>query len=182
MVGRGLLLLLLLLLLLGALVFSLLGRIRGQEVEQGITVAEELFDLNSDFSYKYFDLLEKNLLRDTSTFAARSSLLDSVCTKYRDPFRPEHRGLHASWPPMSKFSFFQLHGRDHAMCNILKAGSNSWTVFLERVNKALEGKRGEMGGNMTVGEHCWPDCGGREHLVQVRHPLQRLLSAYRWAH
>ena len=187
MAGRGLALLSLLLLLLGALCYSLATWSRELGAIEDSTGADEVFDLQADFAYKYFDLVEADLLRDTGTFSAREKLLESVCRKYRDPFRPESRGLHRSWPPLNHFTFFRHGGRDHAMCNILKAGSNSWTVFINQVEEKLSEKgpeKQDRSGNSTAGrpsESCWPDCGaGREHLVQVRHPLQRLLSAYRY--
>ena len=79
--------------------------VRGKEV-----VKEEVsfeFDLESDFSYKYFDLMEKERMRDLSTFESRKNLLDEVCKKYKDPFRPENRALYHSHPPLNHFSFFR---------------------------------------------------------------------------
>ena len=46
--------------------------------------------LEDDITYKYFDIIEKDLLRDTSTFESRSQLMKDVCEKYRDPFRCVH--------------------------------------------------------------------------------------------
>lgn len=101
--------------------------------------------------------------------------------------RPENRGLHQSWPALSHFTFFKLAGKSHAMCNLLKAGSNSWNIFMDRVQQQQQHYEGyEMivdsknAMSLPANSSCWPDCGPRVHLVQVRHPLQRLLSAYRY--
>jgi len=191
MPGRGLALLALLLIAIASCV-TFLARFAKENVE----VSSKVNDLSGrlvledDITFKYFDIIEKDLLRDTSNFESRSKLMKDVCDKYRDPFRPENRGLHQSWPALSHFTFFKVAGKAHAMCNSLKAGSNSWNIFMDRVQQQ-QLQEEHAGGHTAVRDteaatslpansSCWPDCAPRMHLVQVRHPLQRLVSAYRY--
>ena len=206
MPGRGLALLALLLIAIASCV-TFLARFAKENVEVSSKVNDlpGRLVLEDDITFKYFDIIEKDLLRDTSNFESRSKLMKDVCDKYRDPFRcvqrtfqisekniffrPENRGLHQSWPALSHFTFFKVAGKAHAMCNSLKAGSNSWNIFMDRVQQQ-QLQEEHAGGHTAVRDteaatslpansSCWPDCAPRMHLVQVRHPLQRLVSAYR---
>ena len=182
MPGRGLAILAILLLLAAAAAYTLVTGLRGGVVVAVLDV--DKYDLSSDFAYKYFDIIEKELLRDTGSFKARSELLNDVCEKYKDPFRVENRGLYHSHPPMNHFTFSTHAGRTLAMCSSLKSGSNSWRIFMDKVQEA-QGEQAAAagavpaGGGVAANATCWPACGAREQAVQVRHPLQRLLSAYR---
>jgi len=160
-------------------------------LRQKTVVEEEIsfeFDLESDFSYKYFDMMEKERQRDVSTFEARKALLDDVCEKYTDPFRPENRALYHTHPPMNHFSFFQYQGQSNMMCSILKGGSNSWKIFMQRVDEEMRNNPVKVDKKVRpkdesekVDESCWPGCAlSSTKTVQVRHPLERLLSAYRY--
>jgi len=190
MPGRGLALLALLLIAVASCVTFLarFTRVNVEEVDSKVNDLPGQLNLEDDITYKYFDIIEKDLLRDTSSFESRSKLMKDVCEKYRDPFRPENRGLHQSWPALSHFTFFKLGGKSHAMCNLLKAGSNSWNIFMDRVQQQQQQEHSghsevadsEAATSLPANSTCWPDCGPRVHLVQVRHPLQRLVSAYRY--
>merc|ERR1740123_1013685 len=70
------------------------------------------------------------------------------------------------------------------MCNLLKVGSNSWNIFMDRVQQQQQQQEHtghtDAATSPPANSSCWPDCSPRVHLVQVRHPLQRLVSAYRY--
>ena len=126
-------------LFLAAILFAIvLVTITFQEKKEVVQQVSFEFDLESDFSYKYFDMMEKERMRDVSTFESRKELLDSVCEKYKDPFRQENRALYHTQPSMNHFAFSQFQGRSHMMCSILKGGSNSWIVFMQRVQEELQ--------------------------------------------
>ena len=84
MPGRGLALLALLLIAIASCV-TFLARLKKENVE--VYDPPGRLILEDDITYKYFDVIEKDLLRDTSNFESRSKLMKDVCEKYRDPFR-----------------------------------------------------------------------------------------------
>ena len=89
MPGRGLALLALLLIAIASCV-TFLARFKRGNVEEVNSKVNDLpgqLNLEDDITYKYFDIIEKDLLRDTSSFESRSKLMEDVCEKYRDPFR-----------------------------------------------------------------------------------------------
>ena len=47
----------------------------------------EQLRLVDDIEYKYFDIIESDLLRDNDSFESRTKLMSEVCQKYKDPFR-----------------------------------------------------------------------------------------------
>ena len=47
----------------------------------------EQMRLMDDIEYKYFDIIESDLLRDNESFESRTKLMSEVCQKYKDPFR-----------------------------------------------------------------------------------------------
>ena len=91
MPGRGLALLALLLIAIASCV-TFLARFAKENVEVSSKVNDlpGRLVLEDDITFKYFDIIEKDLLRDTSNFESRSKLMKDVCDKYRDPFRCVH--------------------------------------------------------------------------------------------
>ena len=47
----------------------------------------EQLRLVDDIEYKYFDIIESDLLRHNESFESRTKLMSEVCQKYKDPFR-----------------------------------------------------------------------------------------------
>ena len=68
-------------------------------------------------------------------------LLTNIC------IRIEHRALYKSYPPIHHFTYFNLNGSSHMMCSILKGGSNSWKIFMQRVDSRVQ----ETGSSLTSG-------------------------------
>ena len=97
MPGRGLALLALLLIAIASCV-TFLARFAKENVEVSSKVNDlpGRLVLEDDITFKYFDIIEKDLLRDTSNFESRSKLMKDVCDKYRDPFRCVQRTFQIS--------------------------------------------------------------------------------------
>ena len=79
----------------------------------------------------------------------------------------EHRALYKSYPPLHHFNYFNYNGKccnvhriletirmfppgsSHMMCSILKGGSNSWKIFMQRVYSAVK----ESGAALQSGQY-----------------------------
>merc|ERR1711874_702542 len=61
----------------------------------------------------------------------RRARLISVCREYGLGFRVEHGSVFKRKNPVNRCtgSFFNIAGKDHFICNVLKGGSTSWQVF-----------------------------------------------------
>ena len=96
--------------------------------------------------------------------------------------RPENRGLHESMPDPSHFSVYKVAGRSHAVCNVINGGSKLLlNSILDKANMLEEDKKvARSGASSLINSTCGQGCDSRVHIIQVRHPLQRLISAYRW--
>ena len=104
----------------------------------------------------------------------RRKRLLSVCGEYGLNYRVEYGSVFKRKDPVNKCtgSYFTLAGKDHFICNVLKGGSTSWQVFF-----------GENNITRTFIEACQDknNCPASTdlRLLQVRHPLERLLATYR---
>ena len=96
--------------------------------------------------------------------------------------RPENRGLHESMPDPSHFTVYKVAGRSHAVCNVINFGSKSLlNSILDKANMLEEDKKvARSGASSLINPTCGQGCDSRVHIIQVRHPLQRLISSYRW--
>ena len=104
----------------------------------------------------------------------RKVRLKEVCESYNNPSRVEysslfHRHIQNN---ICTGTYFHVQQRDHFICNVLKSGSTSWQMFFAE--------------NQINSTHI-ADCQGGDKcpkkpelkIMQVRHPFERLLSAYR---
>jgi len=91
--------------------------------------------------------------------------------------------------PMNAFTFF-WHSKvgSGMLCAAPKTASNSWLHFLRSlsVNDVMSHNEdkdyeAEVPAEVSISEECWPRCGQEVplKLISVRHPLDRLLSAWR---
>ena len=98
--------------------------------------------------------------------------------------RPENRGLHESMPDPSHFTVYKVAGRSHAVCNVINGGSKLLSNSILDKAKMLEedkkSARSEAISSSLTNSTCGQGCDSRVHIIQVRHPLQRLISSYRW--
>ena len=141
------------------------------------------------------DLNKDAIVTEKPDFAQRRQRLDEICQKYAHPFRPESQYLHSKeLAKIRNFGYFYFKEGFTMICSIHKVGSNSMHNFLmdilERESKRKKRKKEkgyidpEAGKNenelwLPVTENCWLDC-AKNHtkVIMVRHPLERLLSAY----
>eukprot|EP00090_Calanus_glacialis_P012606 TRINITY_DN21202_c0_g1_i1.p1 TRINITY_DN21202_c0_g1~~TRINITY_DN21202_c0_g1_i1.p1 ORF type:complete len:347 (-),score=75.10 TRINITY_DN21202_c0_g1_i1:75-1115(-) len=106
----------------------------------------------------------------------RRARLQSVCSEYGLSMRVEHGSVFRRKKLVNRCtgSFFHVEGKDHFICNVLKGGSTSWQVFFGENNitrtflEACEDNH-----------NCPTSSTAGLKLVQVRHPLERLLATYR---
>ena len=121
--------------------------------------------------------------------------MDRMCRKFSNPFRPEYSSLYESKiAEINDFGYFLFKGQYTMICSIQKVGSNSVHQFLqvlleEHAKDELEQNalylKAEEDGSFKpsaifpVTNECWSDCATNHTKVMlVRHPLERLLSAY----
>ena len=128
------------------------------------------------------------------TFKQRRNRLERQCEQYSDPYRIESQAINLTTTArIYQYNFFAYGGTNHMVCAVHKAGSNTITTF---VTKILErGIKDSLSDNnlvrrsaepdeaapqFPVRADCWPLCASQAvKAVLVRHPLERLLSAYR---
>ena len=103
----------------------------------------------------------------------RVARLRHVCRQHRHQMAAEHSSLYHRQQRVNRCttSYFTVKGKDHLICNVLKGGSTSWSFFFSQNNITA-----------TLMADCKPgECINTPELkiVQVRHPLERLLSTWR---
>ena len=127
--------------------------------------------------------------------AVRKKHLDSVCSRHENPYSIEFASLfNSSTAMLSSFSYFTFEDNITMICSIQKSGSNSMRNFLHKVlysklnsdNNSLKLKVSDdsdstedLRSSFPVNSVCWPHCAKNvTKVILVRHPLDRLLSAY----
>ena len=103
----------------------------------------------------------------------RVSRLRHVCMHHTNQMAAEQSSMYQRQQKLNKCttSYFTIKGINHIICNVLKGGSTSWNVFF-----------GENNITATLLADCKPgECSRtpRLRIVQVRHPMERLLSTWR---
>jgi hypothetical protein len=146
--------------------------------------------------------------KNNTIFVQRRDLLDEMCQRYLDPFRPESQSLSSSYfAKISDYNYFWFQGKYTMICSIHKVGSNSMHRFLnhileeylreapnvfngmdlkhhtkeedEQQNEIIENQDENLKMSLPVYKDCWPDCAEKHtKVILVRHPLERLLSGY----
>ena len=131
--------------------------------------------LSLSYSYlSYVDTVIQDYKDNTETMSYRTTLLDSVCQEYSSPLHPDHHSLHS--PPSGPgVETVLLPGSPPvSVCIPHKVGSHAWGQFSRSLAK-LYPDRMEKLQSM--------DWRSRAAVVKkavvVRHPLERLVSAYR---
>lgn len=136
-------------------------------------------------NWTYSDV-NSNLYNDynaTLEMANRRKLLENVCNQMNDKFRPEYISLFQT-KPKGRFSFFKNEGISYMMCNIQKCGSTSWSSFTHELKNEAIKKHLNLSMDFkipSVDEPPWSEYGQTSiNIIQVRHPLERLLSSWRY--
>ena len=111
-------------------------------------------------------------------FAERRSRLQAVCRQIQQIMRVEHSSVFKRKKLVNSCTgtYFQIQEKVHFICNVLKGGSSSWKAFFGE-NKIPILILGACEDNEMFIGNCPSHT--KFKLVQVRHPLVRLLATYR---
>ena len=102
----------------------------------------------------------------------RAERLRRRCRQLRNDQRLEWSALYQDNLNTCTNVFFSLNSKRFQLCNILKGGSRSWKIFFK-----LHQIPHRFLADCQPGADCRSK--GQRRLVQVRHPFERLLSAWR---
>ena len=121
--------------------------------------------------------LEEGILEET-ILEKRRSKIKTVCDQFNNNMRTEYSSLENRKNPVNSLAgtFFQIDENIHFLCTVLKGGSSSWEVFFS-MNKIDRVLLDACQDNQLFIGNCPSKVNIR--IVQVRHPLARLLAAYR---
>ena len=127
-------------------------------------------------------------------FEGRRKRLDQMCQKYSDPSKPEFAQItNTQLAKINHFNYFWYNFNYTMICSIQKVGSNSVHHFIRNILEDqmshpsynqldFINRKGHEEKNllkMPVSQDCWPKCAKElTKVILVRHPLERLLSAY----
>ena len=122
--------------------------------------------------------------------ASRRERLRAACSKYSGGQRSEYGSVYQRSEPVNKCTgtYFHVERRDYYLCNVLKGGSTSWRFFFGENNitstfiadcrpngncpKEPELRLVQVGRTLSLLDLL-------DLLLQVRHPLERLLATWR---
>ena len=130
--------------------------------------------------FNYFKLKEM--------FYRRKQNLQKMCQKYSQPLINEYEIARAEigqYNPHGKFErFYEFKDQHFSMCTIPKVASTSQTELYMRVAKSEYGTNHKNGENWKAEEHIrnvtQESLSQNYRTMVVRHPFERLLSAYLW--
>jgi hypothetical protein len=112
--------------------------------------------------------------RHRAVMEERRERMREQCKHYAGELRSQHGSIYHRAEPVNRCTgtFFNIDKRDYFICNVLKGGSTSWRFFF-----------GENNITSAFLDECRPKgtCPSNPQLrlVQVRHPLERLLATWR---
>lgn len=121
-------------------------------------------------NYELTEIQSHALEDGEDIFLKRREKFKKVCEKYNNFFRPQYRGLYNRDTKKihEVTTYFRTKGRMNLLITFPKVGSTSWLHYWNKHN-------------IEIGEDC-DNCGRSELkniIIQVRHPLEKLVSAYR---